>query len=324
MTKQYFLQKAHHARPDKLGTHWKWSIKLDGIRAFWDGGVSRGRTDAPWAPGVLATGLWTINAKPIYALDAWLNQMPSFVCDGELWAGPGNFQYVSSVVRRKVPDERWHNIRFMHHTDITIDAFVQDRVIDEKHCQITMHSSFADYFGLPSLQPPVGGPIYEVLPWHDVPRENTWEAMNEILNELVLDGHEGLMFRPALPMYSTERSWELLKLKPFKDATVTVIGVVAGEETDKGSRLRGKMGSLICRWRNNTFRVSGFRDSDRLLTSALEDVDPVEYAYDHPGEDLPSFIQSKSFPNGTHIEIKYRELTTYREVPKDPRFWRKS
>ncbi len=322
MNKQYFLQKAHKARPDLVKDSWLWSIKLDGIRALWDGGVSRGRTDAPWAPGVKATGLWTINAKVIHAPEWWLNTMPNFICDGELWAGPGNFQFVSSVVRRKIPDDRWAKIRFMHHTEITVEDFCTPRVVDEPHCKLIMEPGFEDYFSIPSMQPREHGAFYEQLPWHEVPRTNTWEAINAVLDELVMNRHEGIMLRPSISRYSTERSWELLKLKPFKDADVTVIGVVAGAETDKGSRLLGRMGSLVCRWRNNTFHVSGFRDVQRDLVSQLSEVNPVDYASDHAGEELPPFIQSKDFPNGTRITIKYRELTTYREVPKDPRFWR--
>ncbi len=323
MPKQYFLQKAHKARPDLVKPWYQWSIKLDGIRAFWDGGVSRGRSDAPWAPGVKASGLWTLNAKPLYAPDWWLDQMPDYVADGELWAGPGNFQSVSSIVRRKIPDDRWALIRFMHHTDIQPVDFCKSRTINEPHCKLIMDGLVEDYFFMGSAQPSTPGNCYEYLKWEQVPEDHTWEALNLILDSLVSEGHEGIMVRNPRAEYSCGRTYDLLKLKPFSDADVQVIGVKSGKETDKGSKLLGLMGSLKCTHRNNTFYVSGFRESQRRLESLLEDVDAEAYARDHPGEDLPSYIQAKDFPNGCTITIKFRELTTYREVPKDPRFWRR-
>lgn len=323
MAKKYFLQKAHKARPDIINAAFEWSIKLDGIRALWDGGVSRGRTDAPWAPGVKATGLWTINAKVIHAPDWWLDTMPNYICDGELWAGPQRFQFVSSVVRRKIPDHRWAEIKFMHHTEITVDDFLATRKVDEKHCQVAIVPEFKDYFWLPNSQPSVGGKFYETLPWYAVPTTDTWDGVNSILDELLAKGHEGIMLKPINSVYTCERSWELLKLKPYSTATVQVIGVFSGAETDRGSMHRGRMGSLVCKYRNNTFKVSGFQHHLRGLVSKRGDIDAAEYAYDHPAEELPSFIESEHFPNGSYIEIKYRELTTYREVPKDPRYFRK-
>lgn len=323
--KQYFLPKAHKARPDLIRSGMQWSIKLDGIRAFWDGGVSRGRTDAPWAPGVLSTGLWSNNAKPFYAPDWWLDGMPNYCADGELWAGPGKFQLVSSVVRRKVPDARWQLIRFMDHSPVTPEAFCQPRAIDTNHCQIIIDPACVDYFHIPTTQScETASAVYSILPWHDTPKENVWAELHTLLDDLISDGHEGIMLRERNARWVPERSWELLKLKPWHDAEVRVVGVVAGRETDKGSRLLGQMGALECRWRNGRiFRVSGFSDVERELESSLTDVDAYNTAASMPGESLPSYIHAKHFPLGSLITIKYRELTAGLGVPKEARYYRK-
>lgn len=320
--KKYFLQKAHAAREDLVTPDWEWSIKLDGIRALWDGGVSRGRNDAPWMPGVPATGLWSINAKPIYAPDWWLDEMPNFIADGELWAGPKRFQFVSSVVRRKQPDERWNQIVFAHHTDITVQEFTQKRVVNEPHCRLAMLPEFSDYFAY-NVQPEGTGEHYDYVDWHSIDVKDVWKYLNECLETLVLRGHEGMMLRPQIrDSITCERSWELLKLKPFHDVDVLAVGVVAGKETEKGSRLLGRMGSLVCYYRGQKFRVGGFSDHERDLISLSPNVDPVDYAADHPGEELPPVIQSAFCPGGTELTIKYRELTD-KGVPKEGRFWRK-
>jgi len=322
VSKKLFLMKPHHARPDNVLPGMEWSIKLDGIRAWWDGGVSRGSNDAPWQPGVNATGLWTNNSKPIYAPDWWLDQMPPFMCDGELWAGPGRMRFVQSVCRRKTPDNRWTDIKFVHHTDVDLNSFLDKRVIREKNCTAVVTPEMADYFLRPTMQPLEPGTVYELLDWHDVPYTDTWDTLREILNELLLNGHEGIVIRKKDLVWTPERVWDMVKWKPFRDMEVTVVGVVSGNETDKGSTHRGRMAALRCVFRGKYFHVSGFNHNVRKLVSTMEGCDAEEFAYDHPGEELPSFIEAEHFPNGSKITIKYQELTD-RGVPRDPRFWRK-
>lgn len=322
MSKNYFLMKAHKATPAKVDAGMEWSIKLDGMRAFWDGGVSRDRSDAPWNPGVQATGLWSNNAKPIYAPDWWLDQLPNYPCDGELWAGAQRFQFVMSVCRRKNPDARWEDIMFVHHTDVQLSEFLTSRIVNEKSCQTAIIPAMSDYFNNPTDQPDTPGSVYQYLEWHDVPYADTWVGLNTLLEDLVIKGHEGIMLRQKYTNeWTPTRSWNLLKLKPFKDMEVTVIGVRSGRKTDKGSRLLGRMGSLVCVYRNKKFNVSGFADHQRDLVSMFKDVDAIEYASDNAGEEMPAYIHSKTFKPGTVITVKYRELTD-RGVPKDPRFWR--
>lgn len=37
---------------------------------------------------------------------------PDFEIDGELWTKRGDFERISSIVRRKIPDNRWKTVSF--------------------------------------------------------------------------------------------------------------------------------------------------------------------------------------------------------------------
>jgi DNA ligase-1 len=127
-SRREFLQLAHVWEPEKHDVSgWFVSEKLDGMRCFWDGGLSRGvPTDqVPWASVVdpktgrrkvkikpIATGLWSRYGNPIKAPDWWLNRLPCCPLDGELWAGRGKFQLCRSICAGDEPDPRFNKIVF--------------------------------------------------------------------------------------------------------------------------------------------------------------------------------------------------------------------
>ena len=91
------------------------SIKLDGERAVWVPNT-RGmiKEDVPFAnvpvtwkardAGHTATGLWTQNGNIIHAPRLFLDQLPPFPVDMELYAGPGSFQRLRSIISTFMPD----------------------------------------------------------------------------------------------------------------------------------------------------------------------------------------------------------------------------
>jgi hypothetical protein len=136
-TRREFLQLACPFKPDKhVILNWWVSEKLDGMRCFWDGGITRGmRTvDVPWAglyygsnhkkDGVcvegqlkdkikpIATGLWSRAGNPIVSAPDWfLDKLPVGIpLDGELWAGRNNFQLTMSICSGDDPDPRFDQI----------------------------------------------------------------------------------------------------------------------------------------------------------------------------------------------------------------------
>jgi len=302
----FFLMKAQRLNPKRLipGVT-KWSIKLDGMRAFWDGGITRGRTDVPFAMHQKATGLWSINAKVIHAPDWWLDTLPQDIfLDGELWAGIGQFQNVMSICKRHTPDERWLNIQFRVFESLVPRIVYTPRVIDQPTCSLTIDHTVRDY--MKNLCP-----NWEVAPEVKTIEQNVFTSLEDIpLDALLLEGHEGIMFRNPSKWEPT-RSWGIMKLKPFLDDEAKVIGYTGG---DKG--FTGKIGALIVNWNNKWFKISSGLDyTDR------ETNDPEECAK-YSGKVLPMHIESLTIPRDAIITFKYRELTD-EGTPKEARYWRK-
>ncbi len=95
------------------------SEKLEGVRAFWDGGMSRGKAAAivPWAnphktASSVATGLWSIHGTVIPASDKFLNTFPCLPLDGVLWAGRGEVKIVREACSGDTPGPNWDNIEY--------------------------------------------------------------------------------------------------------------------------------------------------------------------------------------------------------------------
>lgn len=129
--KRQFVQLAQTFDDENPGKYslsgWMMSEKMDGLRVFWDGGISRGVPvrEVPFAnierdaryvePNYYATGLWSRNAKVIRAPEWWLDKLSAykFPMDGELWGGRGNWQITSSIVKQIEPnDADWKLITY--------------------------------------------------------------------------------------------------------------------------------------------------------------------------------------------------------------------
>ena len=72
-----FLQLCEYFDPKRDEVFgWYVSEKFDGMRALWDGGITRGHvaSDVPWGTEShrLSTGLWSRYGKVISAPDWWL------------------------------------------------------------------------------------------------------------------------------------------------------------------------------------------------------------------------------------------------------------
>jgi DNA ligase-1 len=313
--------KAHQVEPRKLFPgKTKWSVKLDGVRAMWDGGITRGRTDVPWCKGEKATGLWSINANVIHAPDYWLAQLPvGIFLDGELWAGTQNFNLVSGLARTKniTPEKhiQWRQVQFKAFELLRPDRVYDYRIIDQPTCKLTVDHVVRKYMENLCIERDVPWnethSIEEAEPW--LIEHHDFTSLDDIpFEELVEQGHEGVMFRNPT-VWTPTRSWAIMKMKPFIDSEAEVIGYFGGEK-----RLLGMIGALLVRWTGPKgtveFKLSGMTDALRECN------DPRECA--HYGDKLlPSQINGIHIPRGSIVTFKYRELTPA-GVPKEARFWR--
>ena len=185
------LAGTYHEGVD-VAAYWV-SEKLDGVRAYWDGGqlVSRAGN--------------RFNAPPWFTAG-----FPAVPLDGELWLGRGTFEKLSGVVRRQTPDPAaWRPVRFMVFDLPTHAADFNGRLRQLKEIFATLDSL---YIGLVTQR-----------------KLASHEALMTLLDEVAEQGGEGLMLRRADSRYRAGRSADLLKLKRFEDAEATVVGHLPGK-----------------------------------------------------------------------------------------------
>ena len=355
--KQEYLMLAHVFKPMKQSVAgWFVSEKLDGIRAYWDGGLSRGlpASEVPYANTVkdhrlkhqvMATGLWSRTGKVIFAPDYWLNQLPSIPLDGELYIGPNSFQELTSIVSKKdgSSESEWPRIELrvfdsppylkmftrrkitVRDYDFRIEGAIgwyHDR-LETLRTRSISGSSERWYFELIQdwLAPRLHGSVAVLHKQVKLPLSHP-EAIakvDEVLKSLVEQGLEGVMLRKATSFWVSQRSHLLLKHKPYRSAEATVIGYTSGRETDKGSRLLGMIGALIVDYNGKRLELSGLTDDERQF-SCLE---AIRWARENPGKDMPTILnRAKHFTISQTITFKFRELSD-EGIPKEGRYWRK-
>lgn len=347
-----FLQLAHDFEPIKHSIGgWFWSEKLDGMRAFWDGGITAGMkaSDVPWAnvekharfkEEVFATGLWSRYGQVIRAPYFWLDKLPHNIpLDGELWMGRGGFQDVMSTVKDHVGGEQWNYVRYMIFDLPPIDMVLSDGKINNPNFkkqftgfqswvgltpEVKQFRSFMDFrtaqFHLEKREKEIVNEIVQIHNQHQLPlaQDAAIEAIETKCAAISFAGGEGLILRKPESFWLPKRTTTLLKVKKLLDSEATVVGCVSGRRTEKGSKLLGKMGALIVEWKGKRFELSGFTDEERMFLSDSQ----AAHAAVHPGREMPAWVIPVHFPVGSIVTFKYRELTKD-GLPKEARYWRK-
>lgn len=168
----------------------------------------------------------------IYNAPEWFTaKLPSTALDGELFMGRKLFQKTVSAVRKKVPiDAEWQGIQY--------------------RC-----------FDAPTKPGPFERRL-ELVP-ADLRLEHVMcrgrSHLEEMFNDIVAAGGEGVMLRQAHSMYVAKRSDTLLKLKP----ELSDEAVVTGHQPGEGKHL-GRLGALICEWNGKAFNIgTGLSDAQR-------------------------------------------------------------
>lgn len=357
MARREFLQLAHTYQPgkSKIGG-WLLSEKLDGTRCFWDGGITRGMpTDCvPWANVInpktgkpkpkikpFSTGLWSRYGNPIIAPEWFLDHLPPAPLDGELWAGRGNFQLCRSICAGDFPDPRFTLISYAIYSSPPIDLVIQEGEIKSPNFVATIDYKRASKFvckaaeeseefycldpdctfkdELLAVAELLDGEKCYLHPQISLPQDEdeAREVVERKLNRIIEQGGEGVVIRDPDAKWTPKRVRTLLKYKPFQDAEATITGFTSGRETDKGSKLLGKIGALITDFNGKKLELAGLTDEEREFLSPSM----AEYAKTHPGEVMPGNSCGKHFNVGDRVTFKYRELTDD-GIPKEARYWR--
>jgi DNA ligase-1 len=180
------------------------SEKFDGVRALWDGQVLRFRSGRP-----ISAPAWFVAA------------LPAQVLDGELWMGRGLFDQLSGVVRQAVPDDKaWRAVRYLVFDAPGLAAPFAERV-HAVHANLSTTT-------VPWLRPVAQREVKDA------------RALQDLLQDTVRQGGEGLMLHRADALWQPGRTDALFKLKPDLDEEGLVVGHQAGQ-----GRLKGQTGALL-------------------------------------------------------------------------------
>ncbi|WP_052379788.1 MULTISPECIES: DNA ligase [unclassified Pseudoalteromonas] len=213
------------------------SEKYDGIRAIWNGKV-----------------LKTRDGNKIYAPDWFTAKLPDMWLDGELWSARGEFEFISSTVRKKQADFNWHKIKYM-----VFDA------PDKNTPFYLRYQNYKKQIKNLALKHVVAVKQFEI---------STNEGLNHILDGYVAKGAEGLILHYKKAIFRSGRGNNLIKLKPFMDAEATVIAHLPGK-----GKFQGMLGSLLVKTDLGIeFRIgSGFSDLERVNPPKIGDVITFSY-----------------------------------------------
>ena len=326
MAKNTFVMLAHkyNSHKHQIGG-WYASEKLDGQRAYWvpeTRGMKKADVSFSGAlnPEHVSTGLWSRLGNVIHAPGTFTEQLPcDYSLDGELYMEGRFRQDLRSIISRYEPDNRWDQVGYN-----VFDAPSLDKVFHDTYMFLSIVKEQGQVFK---------GRIHlhhqERLP---SATDEALARLEELLEAVVANGGEGVMLRNPWSVWSPRRSWDLLKVKPFDDAEGIVTGYTTGRQTDKGSKLLGKMGALVLALDNGKrLELSGFTEDERTLyyvpgheshTDLGQHVSPYVWAMHHPEQELPEWAECTAFPRGSVVTFKYRGLTKD-DIPSEARYWRK-
>lgn len=314
-----FLQLAKNFDPSKHGiAGWYVSEKLDGMRAYWDGGFTRNKyvknvtfsnkqRKERLVKEPIATGLWSRYGNPIFAPDWFLDMLPEdYPLDGELYMGRGNFQEVMSTVKQFEPDERWYDIKYVIFDSPSDYMMFAPGKINNPNFSLEMprinlnrdNQPTAFYKSLKRMRVEIIETDnlrlheQERLPCYTKVAE---ELINKMLEEVTDARGEGLMLRKPEAPWEPRRVDHILKVKKLLDSEGVVIGYTEGK-----GKLEGLMGALVVKYNGLSFELSGFTNTERVMSG----------------------ITNEQFPIGSRVTFRYTELSND-GIPLKARYWRK-
>ncbi|ORJ58609.1 DNA ligase [Geothermobacter hydrogeniphilus] len=202
---------------------WLMSEKLDGVRGHWDG-----------------HRLLSKHGTVLHPPREFVQGLPPFPVEGELWAGRGSFEQTAAVVRRQRPDNDWLKLKFAIFDVPEAPGGFTERIA----------AAVAWFAAHPT-------PYAFVIPQQTLRGR---AQLRQELQRIEKLGGEGLIVRRPDAPYVPGRSPDILKVKSYRDAEATVIARLPGK-----GRNEGRLGALLVRLENGTeFRIgSGFSDAER-------------------------------------------------------------
>ena len=227
------------------------SEKFDGVRAIWTG-----------------TELLTRSGNLINAPEWFTAPLPDVWLDGELWTTHQDFARLSGIVRTQTPvDEEWQHVSY--------------RVFDMPDKKLPFEQRYQNYTRLITK---LDLPHLKTVKQQRVASDS---ALQDLLQQKLEHGAEGLILHLASAKHQGGRTEALLKLKPYDDEEAVVIGHLPGK-----GKYPHQLGALrVKNDRGQIFAIgSGLSDQDRLNPPAIGTV--ITYRYQgYTKKGLPRFAR---------------------------------
>lgn len=219
---------------------WVMSEKFDGLRAIWDGKKLKSR-----------------QGKEICAPKDFINAMPPFSIDGELWIERGAFEQTFSIISRC--DGQWSKIKYLifDAPDFNGDLFARLAPVKEF---LKNH------------------PNTQIQIIEQIPIKSKKDAF-DFLDKIVAKGGEGVVVRDPNAPYKNGRQSSIMKLKKMNDAECKVLKITARSD-DKSA-----IGSVLCQDEKSkiTFKIgsgfSGIKSCEISNEPCLAPNDIITYKY---------------------------------------------
>ena len=275
MNKREFLLLAHSLIEGKEVSpkRWLWSEKLDGVRAFWDGGISIGlrKDEVLYANhghngDHICTGLWSRYGNVIHKPD-WFKLPPGVMLDGELFDGVG-LQSTKSRVSKHVPvDNEWEPVNFFaFDTPSPQSVFSTGRLNNPNFSGLIHWDDVKRQFNL-DPKPTVGTVdieskiLREAKDFHrvcPVRQHQIEQPLWQIHDRIVEKGGEGLVIRDKNFTWVPYRSKFLLKVVRRYEAQC----VIRGFGAEGNGKFAGRPGTIHVEWEGVEFDLTWPSEDD--------------------------------------------------------------
>lgn len=246
-------QLAHDSKnhPGKVCGRKQVEVKLDGVRVitivYPDGRVNM----------FSRNGKELLNFPHIVAQmqQMALSQEHAWVFDGEVMSA--SFQDLMRQVHRKSNVQSQDAVLYLF-DNLSLEEFREGGSATPQHVRTqVLQVWYAEYA---SLMPNVKILNHTVV---DLDTEAGRQAYNQINNQAIAGGYEGIMIKDPDAGYECKRSANWLKLKPVITLDLTVVAVEEG--TGKN---QGRLGALVCEGEHDGRQIcvnigSGFTDDSR-------------------------------------------------------------
>jgi len=171
---------------------WVMSEKLDGVRAYWDGGKLLSRSGKEFHPPK-----W------------FIKDFPPFAIDGELWSKRKDFENISSITSKKIPHKGWKNL--------TYNIFEVPNQQGGLFKRLDVLEKYLLKYPNPYIK------IISQIPC------KSKSHLQQFYHKILEKGGEGVVLRNPNAAYISKRTKEALKLKPFEDTECEVLGYKKGQ-----------------------------------------------------------------------------------------------